>query len=276
MTDYPQPVAKLLDLGEGLFDDEKEFDYVAGLGLTQEHIPDLIRMACDPELYEENEGSSIWAPSHARLALGQLGAVEAVAPLLKAMEDFGEYDDFLFEQLPTIFAKIGPAAIPAVASVLQDSSRKEFDRVACTEALEKIGIAQPEARDECVAVLTRQMLVREFPGEVPYALNGFIVSALGKLKAVESATVIEEAFAADIVDESIGGDWPYIQFKLGLGPEPPPRRYDHFARYPGANPSSLLPLLSLGSPQPKRPDLKKVQKKRKAEKKARKQSRKRK
>jgi hypothetical protein len=48
------------------------------------------------------------------------------------------------------------------------------------------------------------------------ALNGFLIANLLYLKAVEAAPVMERAFAADCVDETIVGDWEDVQIKLGL------------------------------------------------------------
>jgi hypothetical protein len=52
--------------------------------------------------------------------------------------------------------------------------------------------------------------------EVDPILNGFIISFLTDLKAVEAAPVMERAFAADCVDISIQGDWEDTQIELGL------------------------------------------------------------
>ena len=49
---YPSPVDGLLTRGEVGFGDEWP-DYLA-LGLTSEHVPDLIRMATDVTLHQES------------------------------------------------------------------------------------------------------------------------------------------------------------------------------------------------------------------------------
>ena len=62
-------------------------------------------------------------------------------------------------------------------------------------------------------------------------LNTFILNALLDLTAVESAALIEQAFAANIVDESVVGDWEDMQIALGLLDErltPQP----HYVRLP--------------------------------------------
>ena len=46
--------------------------------------------------------------------------------------------------------------------------------------------------------------------------NAFLICYLLDLRAVESAEVIERAFAADRVDIMIGGDWNDIRSELGV------------------------------------------------------------
>ena len=47
-------------------------------------------------------------------------------------------------------------------------------------------------------------------------LNGGLVGELLDLEALESVSSIERAFAADLVDETIAGDWDDVQAELGL------------------------------------------------------------
>jgi hypothetical protein len=109
---YIDPVARLLTIGEadlsgpGLWP-----DYLNVYQLENEHIPDLIRMACDPALYDcDGTGLENWAPIHAWRALAQLRAAEAVSPLLEFTKRDID-DDAIAQELPTVFGMIGPAAI---------------------------------------------------------------------------------------------------------------------------------------------------------------------
>lgn len=262
MSDYPAPVDKLLSFGERDFGDDWP-DYVADLGLRAEHVPDLIRMIGDEDLYEDDgDPSAYWATIHARRALGQLQAVEAVGPLLAAMDEFGDLDDYWPEELPDILARIGPRAVPAIGQRLSEKRPGEYTRIACSSALEKIGNAFPEARDECIARLTEHLATRE-DDEDSWALNGFVANDLVDLKAVESASVIEAAFAADVVDESIAGGWQTARHGLGLGPAP--SGHDIRPQW----------RLTFDRPAKARPNLDKLRKKKKkAEKRARNRGRK--
>lgn len=213
---YTPPVDKLLTYGS--LEDEVSSqwpDYLA-LGLGPEDIPELIRMATDRELRnlegedEDENDVSFWAPLHAVRALGQLHAEEAIEPLLPLFND--PDDEWMEEELVKVYGMLGPAAIPALARYLADTSHNEYARSYASDAILEISDRYPETRSESVAALTHQLESFE---ENDYALNAFLIGDLVHLKAVEAAPLIEEAFAADRVDEFVI-DWDYVQVKLGL------------------------------------------------------------
>jgi hypothetical protein len=211
---YAFPLDKLLMLGDARPTKRHWPDY-RQYGLTVEHIPDLIRMATDDELNTANSQSAeVWAPTHARRALGQLRAESAAEPLTSLfhlIDDNG--DDMVNEELPEVLGLIGSAAIPAVAEYLADASHGLWARVAAASSLKEIGQRHPDARAECVALLTRQL---EYFADQDDTLNADLVGALLDLKAVESAPVMERAFAAGRVELSVAGDWEEVQVELGL------------------------------------------------------------
>ena len=62
---YTEPVATLINLGERGVDEDDWPDY-RSLGLTEDDLPELIRMAHDEKLYaEDQESNEVWAPAHA-------------------------------------------------------------------------------------------------------------------------------------------------------------------------------------------------------------------
>ena len=63
-----------------------------------------------------------------------------------------------------------------------------------------------------VELLTRQLANYE---PEAYALNGFLIDILIRLKAVEAAEVIERAFAAEVVEERIV-NWADVRRALGV------------------------------------------------------------
>jgi hypothetical protein len=214
---YRDPVAQLLTLGHPRPEGDTLSawrDYLA-LGLTEEQIPELARMAIDETLHRADAGSAeVWAPLHAWRALGQLHAESAVGPLLQLLDRIDEDDDDWAQgDLPKVFGMIGPAAMPGLRDFLTDAEHGEWARVAAGEGLAAIVKRFPESREQVVAILTGQL--QRFADQ-DRTVNGFLVEALCTLKAVESAAVIEQAFAADAVDLSVLGDWEEAQILLGL------------------------------------------------------------
>ena len=208
---YSSPVSELLTLGDCR--DFREWPNYLDLGLRSEHAPELIEMATDKELnWADSESLEVWAPVHAWRALGQLRAVAAIEPLLDLFHELKD-SDWVSEELPQVYGMIGREAIPALARYLDDASHGLWPRVTAAFSLERIAAGDPSARDECVTILSRQL--ERFTENDP-TLNGFLISYLVNLKAVEAAPVMERAFAADHVDLSILGDWEDAQVRLGL------------------------------------------------------------
>jgi hypothetical protein len=257
MTDYPAPLDALLTLGRPTLEQEDWLDYRAR-GIGPEHVPDLIRMATEPVPEDAADENPIWyAGIHAWRALGQLGAVEALPALLDLLnETEDDFNDWVTEELPDVFSLMGPAVLPALEEFLRNTDSGVYARTAAAAGLKRLAERHPERREECVRALTDALAVTSSP-----EVNGFIISDLLTLKAVESAGVIEGAFKAGRVDESIVGDWPDVRYDLGLGP-PPPRRL----------PARPIRFSTGASPRERAADRKA---RRKREKKARKRNRKR-
>lgn len=213
-SSYPAPVDQLLTCGKTHTLSPDEWPNYQEMGIGPEHIPDLIRLAIDEQLNtSEADCAEIWAPHHASRALAQLHAEEAIEPLIANLEMLQESSDFLSEELPTIFSMLGPTALPKLGQFIANSFYDLWARVCAVIAIEKMGLAWSEHRSECVTLLITQL---EHFEENDYDLNAFLIEALVNLQAVEAAPLIERAFAADRVDESLMGDWDDIQVELGL------------------------------------------------------------
>jgi hypothetical protein len=269
MSDYPPPVSQLLSRGEPSFDDDWP-DYLEQ-GLAPQHVPDLIRLATDPDFFEgDTKSKEVWAPLHAWRALGQLRAEEAVHPLLELLQKEAENDgDWGLSELPSVFAMIGPSALPHLAVFLADPDRAQYARTSVAEGLPDMVAKHPETREQVIDILARQLGSLEIPDPV---LNGFVVASLLELKAVEAASVLERAFAANAVDESIAGGWPEVEYELGLTDTPPPPR-----RFNGPGSPGWPELVPVGPSQPAKKSAKERAKaRRKSAAKARKRNRKKK
>ena len=210
---YRPPVDKLLLLGEARRQ-HSMFD-CSTLGLTPEHVPELIRMALDEQLHAgPGDSKIVYAPVHAMWALAELRAEAAVVPLLGLLRWVDEQqDDWVGECLPIVLARIGPASLAPVAEYLANPAHGLWARVGAAHALEELGNQHPEARSECVARLIAQL--ERFEGQTE-TLNAFLISYLLRLRAVEAAPVMERAFSEGLVDEAVHGDWEDAQIELGL------------------------------------------------------------
>lgn len=210
-TNYSSPVSELLTLG-----DCREFgewpDYL-DLGLEPEHVDELIEMATDEELnWSDSDTLEVWAPVHAWRALGQLRATAAIEPLLHLFHEL-EDSDWAGDELPVVYGMIGREAVPALARYLGDERHGLFPRITAAGSLARIGATDPSARAGCVEVLSRSLAW--FERNDP-SLNGFLISYLVDLRAVEAAPLMERVFAGGNVDITIRGDWEDIQVDLGL------------------------------------------------------------
>ncbi len=151
---YSPPVNKLLIYG---FTQVHEWQNYMDIGLTKEHISELIQMAIDDELnWADSDSLEVWAPVHAWRALGQLKAEEAIEPLINLFHKLKD-SDWAGEELPIVYGMIGPKAIPSLAHYLADDYHDVFSRIYAAHSLEIIGNKYPEAHNQCIAVLTEQL-----------------------------------------------------------------------------------------------------------------------
>lgn len=212
---YNPPVDQLLKRG----DPDKgsgKIDYRA-LGIGPEHVPDLIRMLKDKELFANDP--EWYSQVHAWRALAQLKAREAIDPLLDLVAENAESDDWsdwILEELPVVLGGFGPEVIPIVIARIDPGK----ERVAqdYSTVITEVGKQHPEARLEAVSQLCRLL---EAAATNDPTLNGFLISDLIELKATEAWTTIERAYATENVDESITGGLADAKHYLGLGPKPP-------------------------------------------------------
>jgi HEAT repeat protein len=206
LASYAPPVSALLTMGRP----KRPWEDYCALGLTQEHVLALLRMATDAGLHEADKDPDYFAPVHAWRALAQLRAEEAIEPLVQLLQEY-EHDDWTGEELPQCLALFGPAALKALSAFLANDEHSEFPRINAAHSIQEIGAKHPESRGECVRLLVGQLQHYE---ENDASLNGFLVSYLLDLKAVEALPLIEQAFEADAVDEEVAGDFEDVRAEL--------------------------------------------------------------
>jgi len=273
-ANYAPPVDQLLTYGEGKISKPENWPNYLELGLGPQHIPDLIRMAADEELnWSEAESLDVWAPLHAWRALGQLRAEAAIAPLI-ALRETLEESDWAREELPEVLGMIGPAALPPLTALLADITYDDELRFGVIISIEKIGTRWPEARAACVETLMKQLELFE---ENDPEINGFLALSLAELHAIETAPLVERAYAARCIDPTIMGDWDDAQVEFGLlsAEEVEQRRSRKLHEAPTLSPlrETIRPPISVGNSQQRVAEQKKA--KSKMAKQSRKKNRKR-
>jgi tetratricopeptide (TPR) repeat protein len=144
---YPEAMAALITYGEPADDT----DYADWASQLSSHVPDLIRMVLDDDLNDRGEDNpGVWAPFHALKVLGVLGPLAAAEPLLECLD---WDDDWFQEELPDVYAAIGPEAIPLVHAYLVDASHGLRGRAAAASALAAIAKRHDATRAAIVALL---------------------------------------------------------------------------------------------------------------------------
>lgn len=216
LDNYRDPVAKLLTYGDCHAMDLHDWhNYPETVGLTVDNVPELIRMATDPMLWElDDERLDVWAPIHAWRSLGQLHAEAAIVPLIQLFHE--RTSDWVTEELPKVYAMLGPAAIPVLAAYLSDDSHEAVARNTAVDCLLGIARSHSDSRDACVAPMLQQL---ESFADNDIDLNTILLGDLLDLKAVEAAPLMEQVFAAERVDEFMVGSWAGVQVELGLKQE---------------------------------------------------------
>lgn len=98
-------------------------------------------------------------------------------------------------------------------SYLADVKSEVNQRFAAASSLTSIAENYPDVRNKCINILTQQLEL--FAANEP-EYNAILIGELIKLEAVESALLIEKAFAARKVDTMIVRNWDNVQVSLGL------------------------------------------------------------
>ena len=224
--DFSGPVLALIALGEKAARNTRWPDYTA-LGITSEHVPELIRILGGLEEFwpeEYVDAPEAYTPIHAWRVLGQLRVEQAIPALIETIiwNEDGNID-WIMEEIPEVMGMIGPVSIPPLHEYLLNPNKQTWASVTVAHCLAEVGKQHPESRTDCVEALQAGL---EHYADNDETINGFLISYLADLIAVEAAPLVERAFQADRVDLSIMGDFEEYQIAVGLLKErqtPPPR-----------------------------------------------------
>jgi len=219
------PLAPLLTLGVTDIYSEQWPDYVSWLNLTEANVPDLLRIVLETPWEGrdwENEPDA-WAPIHAWRAIAQLRSQAAIKPLIHLI-DRSENNEWVWSEIPYVYAMLGPLSIPPLSKYIQESGMKATTAYTAINALSQIGQYYPETQPLLKVFFKDRITAAR---ENHPAVNAYMVRALMGLEADDAVPAIREAYEEGLVDESISGDWADVLVEFGLA-DPldgsPPRR----------------------------------------------------
>lgn len=196
--------------------------YVTACRLSAEDVPELIDIANRWLEYLPGEDGEVarnivdaeLLPVTAWRALGDLRADEAVEPLIEVARAMSEEeDDWAWEELPHVFGKIGENAVDPLARVVRDPAEADYTRSIAARGLRYVADRCPRVRDRVVGCLT-EVMADASAGHLEF--NSLLLAELVELRAVEAAEAIERAFAADLLDVGMMGDWEEVRRDLGV------------------------------------------------------------
>jgi hypothetical protein len=196
--------------------------YVAKCRVSADDVPGLIAIAekwMDPDWTNEcvsrvgREDAEL-LPVTAWRTLAELKNDAAVKPLvdiLCALND--ECGEWASEELPHVFGKIGESTIEPLFGVISEESFPDVIRSNAVRGLRQVVDYHPYTRDRIVPILVDWM-ARAGSGHRDF--NTDLMVELTELHAVEAAEPIERAFAADLLDVGVIGDWEEVRRILGV------------------------------------------------------------
>lgn len=214
LPNYPEAMAPLITSGEPA-DDTDYADWASKLG---SNIPDLIRMVLDDDLNDRGEDNpGVWAPFHALKVLGVLGPLAAAEPLLECLD---WDDDWFQDELPEVYAAIGPEAVPILHACLVDASHGLRGRAAASSALAAIAKRHDSARAAIVTLLTAFLDRPEADASADEeTISTDVIVDLSDLGDRSAYDAIRRAFAEDRVNPRVIG-LEDVQIDFGMRPAP--------------------------------------------------------
>ena len=179
-----------------------------------EALPALVQVL-ENERFWQADDERWWMPVHAVKLLGTLGDPSAIPAMVKALVLADEADnDWVLEDLPVAFARIGPQAVDPLMEFIgghRGDLELTFPRAAAASSLAAIALHHPQERDRILAFL--HSLFRE--GEDPEFLE-FVAIDLLNLGDPASLPVVERAFTTGLFTERVMGRDVLERVKAGI------------------------------------------------------------
>lgn len=150
--------------------------------------------------YWEASDDTRWMPVHAVKLLGIIADPQALPQLINALVLADEMDnDWIMEDLPTVFGRIGPPAIEPLIEFIQahrGDSEFQWPRIDAADGLVAIAIHHQRERERVLPYLHELLSEGE-----DMEFLGFVAIYLLDLNDPSSFPVLEEAFNKGLIDE---------------------------------------------------------------------------
>lgn len=243
--------------------------YVTTCRASIKDVPRLIEIAkkwSDPDWPEGACGLDIGRseidllPVTAWRTLADLKSSESVEPLIDMLcEADVEFDDWASSELPEVFGKIGDPSIELLIRLAKDTDRPELVRSIAVRGLRGVAKYHGETSDRIVACLTEMMtraatMISADKDDIEF--NTTLLVELVELQAGEAAEAIERAFAGDLLDVGMMGDWEEVRRELGVAglrlemPKNPHNSIKQLQRRMGVGVFSKEPIFQFGEIDP--------------------------
>ncbi len=130
-----------------------------------ELLPELAAITMDRMVWTA-ELPAWWAPVHTTYILGVIGGQEVITPLLSSLRWSDAYDhEWVTEDLPAIFGRMGGIAIEPLLAVAADKSAGWSARSIAIDSLAAIAVVFPEYESRLLRFIEAQLKHRdEHPG----------------------------------------------------------------------------------------------------------------
>ena len=152
--------------------------------------------------YWEAEDNKQWMPLHAVKLLGMLADPRALPQLVNALILACEVnDDWIMEDLPTVFGRIGPPAIPLLEEFIHAHERdNKFwrSRSIAVDGLVAIALNNPHEQERILTFLHELFFKEDDP-----EFLGFAAGSILDLGDPSSIPVLEKALDRGVIDEFI-------------------------------------------------------------------------
>ncbi len=152
--------------------------------------------------YWEAEGDKQWMPLHAVKLLGMLADPQAIPQLIDTLILVCETDnDWIMEDLPTVFGRMGPPAIPPLKEFIhayEGDNALWWSRSTAVGGLVAIALCNPHEKEHILPFLHSL-----FSEEEDVEFLSFAAISLLDLGDPSSLAVLDDAFNREIIDEFI-------------------------------------------------------------------------